>query len=231
MVAVVSSHDGGSPRHHFFGASRSWCWERTRAPAAPRVSRVFPNSPGRSHRPALHASGEIPSPLSHSCDELCHLSGRRRAQMFFTPAGRAVRCPSAARSPLLSKLGKSHLHFRFSASSTLSFSAPNAKRRMPFCIYYPEHCLSTPKILSNVTFSNLVEIAVMEDASAIFNLISFPVGPIGLLNGIMNEFTGVSLLLSFAGLKGAIFWSMRQTVERQGELKFTFFHTCLTEYD
>lgn len=112
-----------------------------------------------------------------------------------------------------------------------SFSAPNTKWRMPFCIYYPDHCLSTPKILFNVTFSNLVEIAVMEDASAIFNLISLPVVPISLLNSIMNEFTGAFLLLSSGCLKGAVFWSMRQMVERQGELKFTFFHTCLTEYD
>lgn len=48
----------------------------------------------------------------------------------------------------------------------------------------------------------------------------------------MNKFTEAFLCLSFSCLKeGAVFWPVRQMVERQGELKFAFFHTSLTEYD
>lgn len=101
-----------------------------------------------------------------------------------------------------------------------SLSTPSSRCRMPICIYFPDRCLCASKILSNMTSSNLVEIAVMEDASAIFSLISFPVIPISSLNGIMNEFTG-AFLLSFS-LRGAAFWSMRQMIEMKGELTFTF---------
>lgn len=80
-----------------------------------------------------------------------------------------------------------------------------------------------------MTSSNLVEIAVMEDASAIFSLISFPVMPISSLNSIMNEFTGAFLLLF--SLRGAVFWSVRQMIEMKGELKFTVFCPRLAEYD
>ena len=155
--------------------------------------------------------------------------------MFFTPARWVVRGARPLELPALLSYpnqGNCTLILGFLPRARNSgFSAPNTTWRMPFCVYYPDHCLSTPKVLFNVTFSNLVEIAVVEDASAIFSLISFPVVPISLLNSIMNEFAGAFLLLSFSCLKGAVFWSMRQMVERQGELKFTFFHTSLTEYD
>lgn len=72
----------------------------------------------------------------------------------------------------------------------------------------------------------------MEDASAISSLALFPAVPACSLSSIMNKFTEAFLCLSFSCLKeGAVFWPVRQMVERQGELKFAFFHTSLTEYD
>lgn len=60
------------------------------------------------------------------------------------------------------------------------------------------HSLSRPLLqcsqdLTQCDFSNLVQIAVMEVASAIFSLISFPAEPISLLSSIMNGFTGAFL--------------------------------------
>lgn len=176
---------------------------------------------------ASETPSALPSSFQRAVPFLCDEGGTGGFHACRTGCTRPPGLPALLRDPNRGNRTSS-LGFLPGALDS-SFSAPNTKRRVPFCIYYPDRCLCAPQILSDVTFSNLVEIAVVEDASAIVNLLSFPVVPIRLLNSIMNEFTGV--LLSFGCLKGAIFWSMRQMAERQGELKFTFFPTCLTEYD
>lgn len=67
------------------------------------------------------------------------------------------------------------LNFRFFSNDHLYFSSPahHLKWRRLICIHFLDHCFGTFKILSKHDFYNLVEIAVIKDASAIFESISF----------------------------------------------------------
>lgn len=110
-----------------------------------------------------------------------------------------------------------------------SFSAPNTK--WLFAFISQTIALALPRFYPVWLFLTLWKLQWWRMLQQFSVLFLFPAVPISLLNSIMNEFTGAFLLLSFSCLKGAVFWSMRQMIEKQGELKFTFFSPCLAEYD
>lgn len=110
-----------------------------------------------------------------------------------------------------------------------SFSAPNTK--WLFAFISQTIALALPRFYPIWLFLTLWKLQWWRMLQQFSVLFLFPAVPISLLNSIMNEFTGAFLLLSFSCLKGAVFWSMRQMIEKQGELKFTFFSPCLAEYD
>lgn len=110
-----------------------------------------------------------------------------------------------------------------------SFSTPNTK--WLFAFISQTIALALPRFYPIWLFLTLWKLRWWKMLQQFSVLFLFPAVPISLLNSIMNEFTGAFLLLSFSCLKGAVFWSVRQMIEKQGELKFTFFSPCPAEYD
>lgn len=147
------------------------------------------------------------------------LPGRGDAALLFLPAGEGVR---PLQPPLPSQLrpGNSHFGSRICARSLSSVLSPQHRTQNAFSCLLPGLLPRLSQDLSEVTRSNLVGIAVMEDASAALSPAWFAGVPIS-CSGLSSPV----LLCKEPGCAQPGRW------DREGEPKFTFVHTCLTGYD